>query len=61
VIQRADETKEAVCNRLETYNQKTAPLIDFYQKEGLLKNFLSLQLPGTIAAIKKELNSLNKH
>jgi adenylate kinase len=61
VIQRADETKEAVCNRLETYNSKTAPLIDFYQKEGLLKNFLSLQLPGTIAAIKKELNSLNKH
>jgi adenylate kinase len=61
VIQRADETKEAICNRLETYNQKTAPLIDFYQKESLLKNFLSLQLPGTIAAIKKELNSLNKH
>ena len=61
VIQRADETKEAICNRLKTYTQKTAPLIDFYQKEGLLKNFLSLQLPGTIAAIKKELNSLNKH
>ena len=57
VIQRADETKEAICNRLETYNLKTAPLIDFYRKEGLLKNILSLQLPETIAAIKKELNS----
>ncbi len=57
VIQRADETKEAICNRLETYNSKTAPLIDFYQNEGLLKNVLSLQLPETIAAIKKELNS----
>jgi len=57
VIQRADETKEAIYNRLETYNQKTEPLIDFYQKEGLLKNVLSLTLPETIAAIKKELNS----
>ena len=57
VIQRADETKEAICNRLETYNSKTAPLIDFYQREGLLKNVLSLTLPETIAAIKKELNS----
>ena len=57
VIQRADETKEAICNRLETYNSKTSPLIDYYRKEGLLKNILSLQLPETIAAIKKELNS----
>jgi len=57
VIQRADETKEAICNRLETYNSKTAPLIYFYENEGLLKNVLSLQLPETIAAIKKELNS----
>jgi adenylate kinase len=57
VIQRADETKEAICNRLETYNSKTAPLIDYYRKEGLLKNILSLQLPQTIAAIEKELNN----
>jgi adenylate kinase len=42
---------------LETYNQKTAPLIDFYQKEGLFKNVLSLTLPETITAIKKELNN----
>ena len=57
VIQRADETKEAICNRLETYNQKTEPLIDFYQKEGILKNVLSLTLTETIGSIKKELNS----
>jgi len=57
VIQRADETEEAISNRLETYNQKTAPLIGFYEKEGLLKNILSLTLPETIADIKKVLNS----
>jgi adenylate kinase len=55
VIQRADETKEAISNRLETYNQKTAPLIGFYEKEGLLKNFLSLSSQDTVAEIKKAL------
>ena len=54
-IQRADETEEAITNRLETYNQKTAPLIGYYEKEGLLKNFLSLIASDTIAEIKKSL------
>ena len=36
VIQRDDETEEAINHRLETYNEKTAPLIGFYEKEGLL-------------------------
>ncbi len=34
---RADETEEAITKRLETYNEKTAPLIQYYQKEGSLK------------------------
>lgn len=37
VIQRADETEEAILHRLQTYNDKTAPLIGFYKKEGLVK------------------------
>jgi adenylate kinase len=41
--------------RLETYNQKTAPLIGFYEKEGLLKNFTSLSSADTVEAVKKEL------
>jgi adenylate kinase len=57
VIQRADETKEAITNRLETYNQKTAPLIGFYEKEGLLRNFLSLNSQDTVAELKKALQS----
>lgn len=55
VIQRADETEEAILNRLETYNKKTAPLVDFYEKEGLLKTFLSLNSKETADAIVKEL------
>ncbi len=57
VIQRADETEEAITNRLETYNNKTAPLIGFYEKEGLLRNFLSLSSKDTVEEIKKALKA----
>lgn len=42
VIQRSDETEEAILNRLETYNQQTAPLIDYYSQKGSLKAVRSL-------------------
>lgn len=37
LIQRDDDKAETVLNRLAVYHQKTAPLIDFYREEGLLK------------------------
>lgn len=33
LIQRDDETEEAIRHRLKTYQEKTAPLIDYYKKE----------------------------
>jgi len=54
-IQRDDETEEAILNRLATYNEKTAPLIGYYEKEGLLKSFLSVNSRETVAEIKKAL------
>ncbi|MDZ7751080.1 MAG: adenylate kinase [Gammaproteobacteria bacterium] len=42
VVQRDDETEEAISNRLDVYNEKTAPLVDFYRKEGQL-----LDIPAT--------------
>lgn len=57
VIQREDETEEAIMNRLETYNEKTAPLISFYQNEGLLENILSLNSQETVEKIKKALQA----
>lgn len=36
VVQRADDTAETVANRLETYYKNTKPLIDFYQRRGLI-------------------------
>lgn len=37
LVQRDDDKPETVQDRLTVYHQKTAPLIDFYQKEGLLR------------------------
>jgi len=54
-VQRDDETEEAITKRLQVYNEKTAPLLDFYRRKGLLKNFLSLNSRETVALIAKEL------
>lgn len=55
VIQREDETEEAISHRLETYNEKTAPLIGFYDKEGLLLTIKTSSSEEVIAAIKDKL------
>ena len=36
VVQRADDNEETVTNRLKTYYENTQPLIDFYEKKGLI-------------------------
>jgi adenylate kinase len=38
VVQRSDETEDAIKVRLNTYKEKTAPLVDYYKNEGLLKS-----------------------
>ncbi len=55
VVQREDETEEAISHRLATYNEKTAPLIGFYEKEGLLLNVEAVSSDAVIEAIRKEL------
>jgi adenylate kinase len=55
VIQRDDETEAAILHRRDTYNEKTAPLVDFYRKEGILRDFVSVSSAETVQAIKKEL------
>jgi adenylate kinase len=37
VYQRADDTVETVTNRLDVYERNTAPLVDYYRGQGLLK------------------------
>ena len=55
VIQREDETEAAISHRLETYNEKTAPLIGFYDKEGLLITVDATSSDAVINAIKGKL------
>lgn len=38
LFQRDDDSEETVRNRLKVYQEQTAPLIDFYQNAGILKN-----------------------
>ena len=38
LFQRADDTSDAVQNRLDVYGKQTAPLIAYYQKKSLLKD-----------------------
>lgn len=55
VIQREDETEEAISHRLETYNEKTAPLADYYEKEGLLTNINATSSEVVVNTIKEKL------
>lgn len=57
VIQRDDETEEAITKRLETYGQKTAPLIDFYEGDGLLKTITSTSSEEIVSIIRKDIGS----
>lgn len=38
LIQRADDTEETFKNRLQVYHEITEPVLDYYQKQGLVKN-----------------------
>ena len=50
LIQRDDDKAETVLNRLTMYHNQTAPLVDFYQKRGLLKVIDGAQDMDTIFA-----------
>jgi adenylate kinase len=52
VIQRDDETEQAISKRLETYSEKTAPLVSFYEKEGLLTNVNATSSDVVVKSIK---------
>ena len=55
VVQREDETEAAISHRLETYTKKTAPLIGFYEQEGMLLTVNATSSEAVIAAIQQKL------
>ncbi|MDY6981407.1 MAG: adenylate kinase [Pseudomonadota bacterium] len=54
VVQRDDETEEAIASRLDTYTEKTAPLAGFYEKEGMLMRINATSSDDVVAAIKEK-------
>ena len=55
VVQRDDETEEAISNRLDVYNAQTAPLAGFYEKEGNLLTVAATSSDAVIDAIKERI------
>lgn len=54
---RADDTPEVIKERLKAYYAQTAPLIDYYQKKGLLQNIDGEKSPEAVQAeMLKKLN-----
>ena len=56
VVQRDDETEEAIGNRLDVYNEKTAPLANFYKSEGMLLSVNATSSDTVINAITEKLD-----
>jgi adenylate kinase len=55
VIQRADDTEEVLTHRLEEYHAKTAPLVPYYEKCGLLRR---IRGEGSLEEIKDRIYSV---
>ncbi|MGF1644734.1 MAG: adenylate kinase [Thiotrichales bacterium] len=53
VVQRDDETEVAISNRLDVYNEKTAPLVNFYQNEGMLLDVNATSSDVVVGEIKR--------
>ena len=49
LIQRSDDTEEVLSKRLGEYHDKTAPLIPYYEKAGLLRRIEDQTISGKIA------------
>lgn len=56
VIQREDDLPETVQRRLMTYHAQTAPLVDYYEQQGLVQRFDNSGSPAeTVSRVKEAL------
>jgi len=55
LIQRSDDRREIVENRLAVYEVQTAPLIDYYRRKGLLSE---LDGSGSVEAVHQRMVGL---
>jgi len=57
VVQRDDETEEAISKRLDVFNEQTAPLVGFYEKEGLLLDVNATSSDVVVDTIRKHVGA----
>ena len=50
LFQRKDDTEETVKNRLNVYQEQTAPIIDFYQSKGILHKMIGGNDPAELSS-----------
>lgn len=50
LIQRDDDREETVLHRLEVFHEQTAPLVDHYERKGLLRRFDGSRSPDEVHA-----------
>ena len=55
VVQREDETEEAISKRLDVFNDQTAPLVGFYEGEGMLWDINATSSDVDVDTIKGKL------
>ncbi len=55
VVQRADETEEAISKRLDVFNEQTAPLVDYYRDKGMLWDINATSSEEVVKIIKEKL------
>lgn len=57
VVQRDDETEEAISKRLDVFNEQTAPLVGFYEGEGMLIDINATSSDAVVDAIKEKVGA----
>lgn len=50
LLQRPDDQPDAVRTRLKVYQEQTAPLLDYYQRQGILRTVLAVGNVGEVSA-----------
>ena len=56
---RADDNEETISNRLKVYEAETAPLVDYFRKQGKLRTVRGVgEVESIFSAIQRVLNSL---
>ena len=55
LVQRSDDTRETVENRLAVYESQTAPLIAYYRQRGLLSD---IDGSGTVEQVQRRVGEL---